>query len=306
MIDILLATYNGEKYLDTQIASIVNQTFKKWTLYICDDNSHDNTQTIIKKWALLDERIKIIDDKKANIGIGKNFLHLLKYSTADYICFCDQDDYWFENKLDILYEAIEGKSPYLPVLIIHEIISWSYPSNRVQSIIKKKPKALENFLFLNGGLQGCASIFNAKLREYFLLIEGHIWMHDHYMSLIAMTFGEIVYINNILVLYRQHTNNATIHLPTSKLSLLKIQMIKNKNIHVIYRPSYKDVENFYKTFQENIHTSKKKLFQDYLSFPKMPFLKRFITISFSKFALGNRGHFQLLIKLLLRKYCRWE
>lgn len=114
MIDILLATYNGEKYLDSQITSIVNQTYKEWTLYIRDDVSFDNTQGVIKKWALLDSRIKLVDNRNESLGIGGNFLRLLRYSTADYICFCDQDDYWFENKLEVLYKVIkENHQTYL-------------------------------------------------------------------------------------------------------------------------------------------------------------------------------------------------
>ena len=66
MIDILMATYNGERYLDVQISSIVNQTYKDWRLYIRDDGSLDNTVNIIKKWENLDNRIIVIQDEKKN------------------------------------------------------------------------------------------------------------------------------------------------------------------------------------------------------------------------------------------------
>jgi rhamnosyltransferase len=301
MIDILLATYNGEKYLDTQISSIVNQTYKEWILYIRDDYSSDNTEKIIKKWASLDNRIKIINDKDGNIGIGENFLHLLKHSTADYICFCDQDDYWFENKLDVLHNAIKEKSLNIPILIIHAIASWSYPLNTMKSVIGKKIKKLEDFLFLNGEFQGCASIFNVKLKNYLLSIQGYVWMHDHYMSLIALTFGEVVYDDNVLILYRQHKDNATVHILTNKSRLLWTELIKNKNVPVVYQLSYNDVDNFFRIFEKQMNSCKKKILQNYLSFPGMTFLKRFIGISFSQFSLGNKGHFKLVIKLLLRK-----
>jgi rhamnosyltransferase len=301
MIDILLGTYNGEKYLNTQISSIVNQTYKDWTLYIRDDGSSDNTQNIIKRWALLDGRIKMIDDKRGNMGIGGNFLYLLKHSTADYICFCDQDDYWFENKLDILHNAIKGKALNRPILILHKIVSWIYPLNIVKNVINKEIKTLEKFLFLNGGLQGCASIFNAKLKEYLLSIQGHIWMHDHYMSLVALTFGEVFYDNHVLILYRQHADNATVHIITNKVNLFLTELIKNRNIPVIYQPSYKDTDNFFGFFENQLDPSKRKILQDYLSFPNMSSLKRFIFILFSRFSLGNLGHLRLMIKLLLRK-----
>ena len=99
MIDICLATYNGAKYLDVQIASIVTQTYKDWNLYIHDDGSTDNTIEIVKKWEKLDSRIQFIDDEVKHLGPGNNFFHLLQFCESEYICFCDQDDFWFENKL---------------------------------------------------------------------------------------------------------------------------------------------------------------------------------------------------------------
>jgi rhamnosyltransferase len=301
MIDILLATYNGEKFLDSQIASIVNQTYQDWILYIRDDGSSDNTQNIIKRWTLLDDRIKIVDDKKGNMGIGENFLYLLKHSTAEYVCFCDQDDYWFENKLNVLYDTIKDKPLNIPILIIHKIVNWMYPLNILENVTSKKIKTLENFLFLNGGFQGCASIFNVKLKEYLLSIRGDIWMHDHYMSLIALTFGEVFYDNHVLILYRQHTDNASVRIITNKLSLLLTELIKNRNIPVVYQPSYKDTDNFFKIFEEQLDPFKKKILQNYLFSPNMSFLKRFFFILFSRFSLGNFGHFRLVTKLLLRK-----
>ena len=72
-IDILMATYNGEKYIVEQIDSIINQTYKNWNLLIRDDNSTDRTLEIIKNYQKKDARIRILDNNKVNLGIVKNF-----------------------------------------------------------------------------------------------------------------------------------------------------------------------------------------------------------------------------------------
>ena len=106
-IDILMATYNGEKYLVEQLDSIINQTYHNWNLLIRDDNSTDKTLEIIQNYHKKDKRIKILKDNKGNLGIVRNFEELLKSSESEFIMFSDQDDIWVENKLDMYLKMIE-------------------------------------------------------------------------------------------------------------------------------------------------------------------------------------------------------
>ena len=105
-IDILMATYNGEKYLAEQIDSIICQTYKNWNLLIRDDGSSDNTFKILKEYEKKDDRIKIIKDKKGNLGIAKNFEELLKISSSELIMFSDQDDVWKKDKIKIMLKYV--------------------------------------------------------------------------------------------------------------------------------------------------------------------------------------------------------
>ena len=97
-IDILMATYNGEKYTVELIDSIINHTYKNWNLLIRDDNSTDRTLEIIKNYQKKDARIRILDNNKVNLGIVKNFEKLLKISESELIMFSDQDDIWKKGK----------------------------------------------------------------------------------------------------------------------------------------------------------------------------------------------------------------
>ena len=108
-IDILMATYNGEKYLDTQINSILNQTEQNFRLLICDDHSRDGTGALIEKFSReYPSKIFIVKSEK-NLGAKANFSFLMQHATADYIMFADQDDFWQEEKILIhFYKQLLG------------------------------------------------------------------------------------------------------------------------------------------------------------------------------------------------------
>ena len=130
MVNIILATYNGEKYIEQQLLSLMAQTYTKWKCIIHDDGSKDKTVKIIKKYQKLDSRFVLIEDKISNKNAGKNFLHTLKFGKADYFCFCDQDDIWLDNKLQKLVNAIEKKDNSIPQVVFcnaHCFISSEIP-----------------------------------------------------------------------------------------------------------------------------------------------------------------------------------
>ena len=97
-IDILLATYNGEKYIKEQIDSILNQSYTNFNLIISDDSSTDSTVEILKEYEKKDERIKLIVQKE-NLGYIKNFEYLLTQVNSKYYMFSDQDDFWVNDKV---------------------------------------------------------------------------------------------------------------------------------------------------------------------------------------------------------------
>lgn len=102
MIDILLSTYNGEKYIEELLESLDNQTYKNFNVIVRDDGSTDRTLEIIKKYK--DTHclsIYILSDNLGNLGSTLSFEALMRNSKADYFMFCDQDDYWCEQKIEI-------------------------------------------------------------------------------------------------------------------------------------------------------------------------------------------------------------
>ena len=118
-VEILMATYNGEKYLSEQIGSIISQSYENWRLLIRDDNSKDNTVSIIEKYEKEDNRIRLLRDRKGNLGFIKNFEELLKSSHKEFIMFSDQDDYWEKDKIKNYIEILKKNENLIqkPLLI---------------------------------------------------------------------------------------------------------------------------------------------------------------------------------------------
>lgn len=216
MIDILLASYNGEKYIAQQIDSILNQTFDDWILYIKDDCSTDNTANIILEYEKkYKDKIRVILSDKPSGSAKANFFSMLKYSTNDYIMLCDQDDIWLPDKIEISYNTIkkaEQENNDMPVLVHTDLKVVNENLNiiseslfKMQNLDSRKDKI--NNLLVQNIVTGCTIMVNRKLLSYITQIPKNALMHDWWLALIACCLGRIVFIDKITVLYRQHEGN---------------------------------------------------------------------------------------------------
>lgn len=213
-VAILLSTYNSGCYLADQIKSIFSQTYKNWKLYIRDDGSTDGTVNLIEKYANQDDRIEFINSNSIkNIGVIKSFFYLLNRSDADFYMFCDQDDVWLNNKVEISVKAIlEKGQPEIPVLVHTDLKVVDKDLNVISnSFIKrqrlKKTNKLSNLLVQNN-VTGCTVLINNKLKKLLATIPNGVMMHDWWMALVATSLGKVFFIDQPTILYRQHGNNA--------------------------------------------------------------------------------------------------
>jgi len=208
-IDILMATYNGEKYLAEQLDSIINQTYHNWNLLIRDDNSTDRTLEIIQDYQKKDNRIKLLKDNKGNLGIVKNFEELLKNSESEFIMFSDQDDIWVENKLDMYLKMIE-KIKNKGFMIHSDAILFDKNKSNIlkDTFISKKAinKGLEN-VFFNYFVQGATILISKEIKNFILPFPKEVYLHDRYIHLISELFFERIFVNKALIYYRQHGDN---------------------------------------------------------------------------------------------------
>jgi len=238
MIDILLSTYNGEKYLSEQIDSILNQSYQSWRLLIRDDGSTDTTLAIVEQYTTAyPQKIIKINGPAHNIGVISSFELLLKESAADYIMFCDQDDVWLKDKIEISvqtlfkYENIHGKEcPLLihtDLVVVDEHLQVIHPS--FWGYTRLNPDIIEQnkyFLAIANCITGCTILMNKAAKLVSLPFPETILMHDAHIGLKVITNGHIVHISRPTIYYRQHSQNklgATKYTPLRK----KIRQLRN-------------------------------------------------------------------------------
>lgn len=216
-IDILMASYNSEKYIESQINSILNQTCNDYHIYINDDISTDNTLNILQNYKKQYNNIFSINQNSKRLGVKENFSVLMDKSSADYIMFSDHDDVWFNNKIEITYNemaALEKKySASVPLLVFTDKTVTDSSLNVINSSHNKSEKLNTksisfNRLLMGNIISGCTIMINKPLKEICGYINRNAIMHDYWIALTAAAFGYISYINKPTMYYRQHNNNS--------------------------------------------------------------------------------------------------
>lgn len=215
MLAILLSTYNGEKYLREQIDSILQQDFHNLDLYIRDDGSKDSTKSIIQYYASHYPNIHFLQDTN-NLGAALSFMALLKYVDSEYYMFCDQDDVWLQDKVSKsilkIKEVEQGRN--LPSLVFSDAKVVDEKLNILSNSFWNYNKAFPQILLSNPEFinvfncsPGCTMIFNHELKKYLTDYHSNILMHDWYIMIKSFQNGTVDYINEPLMLYRQHAQN---------------------------------------------------------------------------------------------------
>lgn len=259
-IDILLATYNGEKFVKEQIESILNQTYENFNLIISDDASTDNTLNILEEYEKKDTRIKVFKKEK-NEGLINNFEFLLKNVTSDYFMFSDQDDIWKKDKIEKSINKLKEKNSglvYTDLEIVDEKLNVIYPSYWKYKQIYKKIIKYNNFeaLYLNNFVTGCTILAKSKYIKDILPLprNSKFVLHDYWTALIISAKDKISYVEEPIIQYRQHKNN---RVGSSRKSdkLENFEDLRNLFIRV-------KIEHF-EVFKENIEKIKTKEISKY-------------------------------------------
>ncbi len=205
LVSIAMTTYNGEKYIQKQLESILNQTYSILEIIICDDMSKDRTVEIIKEYAKKDSRIKLYINEK-NLGFKKNFERVISLCSGSYIALADQDDIWKKNKIKKLVENIGQYD------LIHSTASLIDENSNVinEKWIKQDDfkYTFERFIFGNT-VTGCTLLFKRQLLEDFFPIPSGEKYHDWWLGLLASKHKGIKYIDIPLIKYRQHNEQDT-------------------------------------------------------------------------------------------------
>lgn len=207
-ISVLIATYNPNiDWLYKQFNSIKNQTYPNAEVIVLDDNSNnvDRVSCIAQEFGFTFFKNDI------NLGSNKTFEKLTAMATGDFIAFCDQDDIWHSDKLSILIKNIKsGALIYSDVNVIDElgnIVAESITNVRKRHILKSGNNITGELIFSNPVI-GCTMLIRADIAKGAIPFAVNL-VHDHYLSIIASTYGEIVLVDKPLIDYRIHSFNQT-------------------------------------------------------------------------------------------------
>ena len=285
-IDILMATYNGQKFIAEQLDSIFSQTFQDFRLIVRDDGSTDNTCAILEEYsAKYPGRIKIIHDEAVCKSATKNFFELLKHAEADYVMFSDQDDVWLKYKVQITLDYMketERKNPGKPVLIFTglQVVDAELKSMDLLLGLQNITEKLYTFreLLSCNCAAGCTQMLNRGVYENLGEFEEGITVHDWWTTLYASAFGVVERVPMALILYRQHGGNV-IGVAGLQLSLwFRIfQYLTNafKWASATNAPRRTTIEIFYKRFGNLLSPEHRDEIEGYLKLFSKNFFERY-------------------------------
>ncbi len=268
MVDILLATYNGEKYLKEQINSLFLQSDQEFRVIARDDGSSDRTVDILKEYeTLYQERFVIISDGQPSGSAKENFFRLLQYASSEYIMFCDQDDIWLSDKIKLTFLTLRaaqedlGNGPILlhsDLTVVNEEDKVVHPS--LFALQKLDPARLYLHQILpQNNITGCTMLFNRALAE---LIRPHsdALMHDWWIGLIAAAFGHIIVAPN-RIHYRQHTANEVGAKDVKSASYFRQKLANTGGIRQSILDTYKQAQAFLDTYEDLLSAEQKQLIE---------------------------------------------
>lgn len=235
-VQVLLSSYNGEKYIAEQLESIFSQKEIDVSCFVRDDGSADGTAEVLKKFAR--KGLRVMYDK--NKGWKKGFYELVYLADeAPFYAFADQDDVWKEWKLKRAVDKLKELPQQEPCLYYSNVSVTDEALNIMgEKVNLAPPQKKESALNICYG-QGCTMVFNCAARELFMRyrIEEPI-SHECWMSILCIYFGNVVYDNCSTLLYRQHGDNSLGAEKKTRFGLLRERLHKKADKQAYY-PYYR-------------------------------------------------------------------
>jgi len=286
-ISVAMATYNGEKYLEEQLDSILSQTLKPSEVIVCDDQSTDGTREILEKYQQKGLIKYFVNDKR--LGFIGNFKRAVSLTSPEnYIALSDQDDIWLPAKIQAAAELllkIEGTER--PAMVYSDLVLVDEEKNLLNKSFRNELgqggyiQCLDTLLF-GSFVNGCTMLMNPNMRKYFSSIpEDGALNHDTWMTLIAYTFGDVAVIPDSLILYRRHRNNATdlgnFH-KMGRFNRLWTEVLSSFKKNDLFEDQISFVGEFYNTFHQKLNSEQKVLIQKFLKLKGKSYLEKKIAL----------------------------
>ncbi len=282
-VAIVMTTYNGEKYIEEQIKSILSSLYQDFTLYIFDDGSTDSTLSILEYFKeSYPDKVNVIRNI-SNYGVTMNFIQALTKMTVEYIMFSDQDDVWLPNKIGISLKRMKQMeaqfSKEYPIAVFTDAhvvdhnLSTINPSFFRSGHLDPGKTDLAHLLMENK-LIGCTVMVNAALRRKLQSnrLPRHARYHDWWIALIAASFGKIGFVKESTLLYRQHGNNMVGD--TGFITYIKNRITNLQLQREALRALYRQAEDFINIYGGQLDEDTREIIRRFSALGELGFAKR--------------------------------
>lgn len=219
-ISVAMATYNGEKFIEEQLQSILDQTVQVDEVIICDDRSTDNTGEVIERFIhenKLEDRFSFFVNEK-NLGYASNFVNALRKTTGDYIFFCDQDDIWVKDRVEKMTEILGSHeeveligSEFEPFKCSEDAPDphkWELATFRNDGSLEKLEFNSPNIFI---GCQGCTMAMKRSFLDSIDKYWYEGWAHDEFVWKLALVRESLYFYHQVTLKRRLHSSNVTLH-----------------------------------------------------------------------------------------------
>jgi glycosyltransferase involved in cell wall biosynthesis len=277
LVSIIVATYNGEKYLTAQLESLLLQTYNDFEIIICDDASTDNTVKIIKAFAAKHKNVSY-EIQENNIGVNNNFAVGFLKARGSFIAIADQDDIWKPEKIEQLMMLFNSDNIVLAHSVSAIFKDKNLPIHKKvmtgsKQMIGNNPKKL----LLRNTIAGHNIIFKKDLLAHALPFPNGVY-YDWWLCQVATCYGEIAATNKVLAYQRHHDNNVTVYTRTTTKQTSKEYKERKKALEAFL--TIKGLQASDKKFIQNLYNRLLTLENQTFSFSLFYFLLKNATIFF--------------------------
>ena len=278
MIDVLLAAYNGERFLDAQIQSLLSQENVDLRILARDDGSTDGTYFLLHAYETTESGRIFVTDGGETGGAAENFFALMAQSDAPYVMFSDQDDVWYpykaEQTLAVMQDMERKHGRECPILVHSDlavVIDDKIASGSFFRYQMLDPDRTElRQLLTQNVVTGCTVMCNRALCDLCLSRphEG-LLMHDWWLALVASCFGEIGFVPEPLLLYRQHGDNRVGAKNARSFSYLWQRLREGDQNRFGLCDTYRQARAFLSAYRDLLDEDDRELLDAYASMPEM-------------------------------------
>lgn len=293
MVTILLAAYNGEKYISEQLDSIWGQSFRDIRLVVSDDASQDRTWEILQEYKKrFPDRMTILRHEKPTGSANANFFQLMRDYQDEYLMLCDQDDVWCVDKVETSLrkiqelEKIHRKTTpllaYTDMTVVDENLNIISESFR-EAMNADFTRSELNQIVVQNTMAGCTAIYNRALAEKIIGEPAYMVMHDWWLLLIAGAFGRMESMREQTMLYRQHSSNVMGAKDVRTFVYKLHKVLRGEDIKIALEETYRQAESFLSLYRDQLSEKQIRVLEMYADLPNENKINKWVTLYRGKF-----------------------